>query len=47
VYVRGHDSGYFLDRTWRLTDLPPSGPHQLGSYQGVSLTVDLYLRSGT
>jgi hypothetical protein len=46
VSVRGQDSGYFLDRTWRLTDLPPSGPHQLGSYQGVSLTVDLYLRSG-
>ena len=25
-------------------DLAPSGPHTLGRYQGVSLTVDLYVR---
>ena len=34
-------------RTWQLSDLPPVGPHQLGRYQGVSLTVDLYLRKGS
>lgn len=37
-------SGYALLRSWRLMDLPPVGPHSLGHYQGVSLTVDLYLR---
>jgi hypothetical protein len=47
-WVRSPDSGYTLDRTWRFIDLAPSGPHQLGHYQGVSLTLDLYLRvSGT
>jgi hypothetical protein len=42
--VRIPGSGYALDRTWKLNDLPPIGPHPLGRYQGVSLTVDLYLR---
>jgi hypothetical protein len=44
-WVRGPFSGYALDRTWRFTDLAPSGPHTLGRYQGVSLTLDLYLRT--
>ena len=44
-WVRSPGSGYVLDRTWRFTDLAPSGPHTLGNYQGVSLTVDLYLRN--
>jgi 4-amino-4-deoxy-L-arabinose transferase-like glycosyltransferase len=44
-WVRRPDSGYTLDRTWSLADLAPGGPHTLGRYQGVSLTVDLYLRS--
>lgn len=44
-WVRRPDSGYALDRTWFFTDLVPGGPHTLGHYQGVSLTVDLYLRS--
>jgi len=44
-WVRSPDSGFSLDRTWRFSNLPPSGPHQLGHYQGVSLTVDLYLRT--
>ncbi len=46
-WVRAPASGFVLDRTWRFNDLPPSGPHPLGHYQGVSLTVDLYLRAGT
>jgi hypothetical protein len=44
-WVRSPGSGYVLDRTWRFTDLAPSGPHTLGNYQGVSLTVDLFIRS--
>jgi hypothetical protein len=44
-WVRSPNSGYSLDRTWRFTDLAPSGLHALGHYRGVSLTVDLYLRS--
>ena len=43
-WVRNPGSGYGLDRTWTFTDLPPLGPHTLGHYKGVSLTVDLYLR---
>jgi len=43
-WVRGPSSGYVLDRSWRLTDLPPLTPHTLGRYEGVSLSVDLYLR---
>jgi hypothetical protein len=43
-WVRGPDSGYVLDRTWVFTDLPPRDAHPLGSYRGISLTVDLYLR---
>ena len=46
-WVRSPDSGYALDRTWQLSDLAPSGPHQLGQYQGVSLTLDLYVRTST
>ena len=45
TWVRGALSGYHLDRSWRFNDLPPIGPHTLGRYQGVSLTVDLYLRA--
>jgi hypothetical protein len=44
-WVSGPGSGYNLARSWRLADLPPVGPHKLGRYQGISLTVDLYLRS--
>ncbi len=44
-WVRSPGSGYTLDRTWTFNDLPPLGPHTLGHYVGVSLTVDLYLRS--
>ena len=43
--VRSPGSGYVLDRTWTLSDLPPIAPHALGRYQGVSLTVELYLRT--
>jgi len=46
-WVRRPDSGYVLDRTWSFADLAPRGPHTLGRYQGVSLTVDLYLRTAT
>ncbi len=45
-WVRSPLSGYTLDRSWRFTDLAPSGQHQLGRYEGVSLTVDLYIRTG-
>jgi hypothetical protein len=45
-WVRSPLSGYTLARSWRLTDLPPAGPRTLGRYEGVSLTVDLYLRAG-
>jgi hypothetical protein len=44
-WVRGPYSGYVLDKSWRLYDLPPLAPHALGRYQGVNLTVDLYLRA--
>lgn len=44
AWVRSPGSGYGLDRTWQFSDLPALGPHTLGHYQGVSLTVDLYLR---
>ena len=47
-WVRTPASGFVLDRTWRFNDLAPFGPHPLGHYQGVSLTLDLYIRmSGT
>ncbi len=45
-WVRSPLSGYTLDRSWRFTDLAPSGQHPLGRYEGVSLTVDLYIRTG-
>jgi hypothetical protein len=45
VWVRSHDSGYVWDQTWYFTDLTPNSPHALGNYQGVSLTLDLYVRS--
>ena len=44
-WVRSPGSGYSLDRSWSFSDLAPFGAHTLGHYQGVSLTVDLYLRS--
>jgi len=44
-WVKGPGSGYRLDRSWRFDDLPPVGPHTLGRYEGVSLTLDLYLRA--
>jgi hypothetical protein len=43
-WVRSPGSGYVYDRSWQFSDLPPAGPHTLGKYKGVSLTVDLYLR---
>ena len=43
-WVRGPLSGFRLDRSWTFADLPPSGPHALGRYQGITLTVDLYVR---
>ena len=43
--VRSPDSGYALDRSWSFNDLPPVGEHPLGRYQGVSLTVDLFVRA--
>ena len=46
-WVRSPDSGYTLDRSWSFTDLPPYDPHPLGRYQGLSLTVDLFVRSPT
>ena len=46
-WVRGPDSGYTLDRSWSFSDLPPYEGHTLGRYQGVSLTVDLFVRSPT
>ena len=45
TWVRSPGTGYALDRSWHFTDLAPSGPHPLGHYQGVSLTVDLFIRS--
>lgn len=44
-WVRSPGSGYALDRTWQFTDLAPAAEHPLGHYQGVSLTLDLYLSS--
>jgi len=46
-WVRSPDSGYTLDRSWSLSNLASPLPHRLGRYQGVSLTVELYLRSPT
>lgn len=43
-WVRSPGSGYTLDRSWQFTDLASNGPHTLGRYQGLSLTVDLYVR---
>ena len=43
-WVRSPNSGYELDRSWRFTDLASNGPHTLGRYEGLSLTVDLYVR---
>jgi hypothetical protein len=44
-WVRSPSSGYIFDKSWRLYDLPPLTPHTLGRYQGVNLTVDLYIRA--
>src|SRR4029077_6447533 len=46
-WVRSPGSGYALDRSWRFSNLAPRDPHTLGHYEGVSVTVDLYLRSST
>jgi hypothetical protein len=43
-WVRSPLSGYTLDRSWTFTDLASNGPHSLGHYQGLALTVDLYVR---
>ena len=43
-WVHSPDSGFVLDKSWTLSDLPPITPHTLGSYQGQSLTVELYAR---
>jgi hypothetical protein len=44
AWVRSPGSGYTLDRSWQFTDLASNGPHSLGHYQGLKLTVDLYVR---
>ena len=44
-WVRSPSSGYTLDRSWQFSDLASNGPHPLGRYQGISLTVDLYVRA--
>jgi hypothetical protein len=44
-WVRRPDSGYALDRTWTFADLAPVGQHPLGHYEGISLTVELYVRA--
>jgi hypothetical protein len=43
-WVRSPISGYTLERSWRFSDLASNGPHSLGRYQGMSFTVDLYVR---
>jgi hypothetical protein len=43
-WVRNPDSGYTLDRSWQFIDLASNGPHALGRYDGIDLTVDLYVR---
>ena len=43
-WVRSPISGYTLDRSWQFTDLASNGPHTLGRYEGLTLTVDLYVR---
>ncbi len=43
-WVRSPGSGYIVDRTWTLSNILPRGPHPLGRDDGVSLTVELYLR---
>jgi hypothetical protein len=44
-WVRAPGSGYALDRSWQFTDLASNGLHTLGHYQGISLTVDLFIRT--
>ena len=44
-WVRDPANGYALARTWQFSDLAPGAPHELGHYQGVSLTLDLYVRT--
>jgi hypothetical protein len=45
-WVKQPNSGYRLDRTWPLFDIGPDTEHVLGGFQGVDLTVELFLRSG-
>jgi hypothetical protein len=44
-WVRSPGSEYSLVRTWQFTDLASNGPHSLGRYQGLTLTLDLYART--
>ena len=44
-WVRSPGSGYRLDRTWSFADLTSDSLHPLGQATGVSLTVELYVRS--
>jgi hypothetical protein len=44
-WVKSPSSGCVLDRSWTFADLPPFGGHTLGRYDGVSLTLDLYLKT--
>ena len=39
-----NDNRYTCVRSWSFTGLPPYGPHTLGRYEGMSLTVDLLVR---
>ncbi len=39
-----NSSGYCWDRSWSFPNLPPYEAHALGGYQGISLTVDLFIR---
>jgi hypothetical protein len=44
-WVHSPSSGYTLDHSWQFTDLASNGPHSLGHYQGLTLTIDLYVRA--
>jgi hypothetical protein len=44
-WVRSPNSGYTLDRSWQFTDLASNYTHTLGHYEGLTFTVDLFVRS--
>jgi hypothetical protein len=44
-WVRSPGSEYSLVHSWQFTDLASNGPHSLGHYQGLTLTLDLYART--